>query len=269
MKDKMLKKAVIPMLIIGLIITIAMPKEAHAATKYYVNYDYLNVRKGPGAHYKYMGRLTAGQQVNVYSLKGGWARIKYKKKKAYVCAYYLSKVVNKPKVSGWICKDGIWDYYKNGALIPSAWGTHEAATKIAGTYSGSNYKIAVSRSRCMMYVFKACAAGWEPYKQWACCVGKRSTPTPKGGFSISYKMKKMDSVLPNGLKSTEFYTSVFSGDYCIHSTLYKYGAKSPDSNLNIDSRLGAQISNGCIRLSTENAKWLYNNAPSGTSIYIY
>jgi len=264
-------KIVIPYIIgfiIGLMIFSVI--QANAAQKYYVNYQYLNVRKGPGTKYKLLGRLSEGQQVNVYKKSGGWAQIKYNKKKAYVCTDYLSRCYGsaKPK-SGWICSDGIWDYYKNGGLIPSAWGTHEAATKIAGTYSGSNYKIAVSRSRCMMYVFKAGAAGWEPYKQWACCVGKGSTPTPKGSFSISYKMKKMDSVLPNGLKSTEFYTSVFSGDYCIHSTLYKYGAKSPDSNLNIDSRLGVQISNGCIRLSTENAKWLYNNTPSGTSIYIY
>ena len=52
-------------------------------------------------------------------------------------------------------------------------------------------------------------------------------------------------------------------DYYYHSILY-------DKNgLNIkDDRLGVAISQGCIRLATSSAKWVYENIPEGTPIII-
>ena len=35
-----------------------------------------------------------------------------------------------------------------------------------------------------------------------------------------------------------------------------------------DGRLGFKISNGCIRLAKVNAKWIYDNIPYGTTVYI-
>ena len=37
----------------------------------------------------------------------------------------------------------------------------------------------------------------------------------------------------------------------------------------MDGRLGQSISQGCVRLDIDNAKWIYNNIPSGTKVKIY
>ncbi|HCQ88771.1 MAG TPA: hypothetical protein DIU45_02140, partial [Clostridium sp.] len=47
-----------------------------------------------------------------------------------------------------------------------------------------------------------------------------------------------------------------------HSILYNL-----DGSIR-DGRLGMAISNGCVRLALENAKWIYDNIPEGTAIHI-
>ena len=37
----------------------------------------------------------------------------------------------------------------------------------------------------------------------------------------------------------------------------------------IDGRLGINASHGCVRLSIENAKWIYDTIPSGTKVIVY
>lgn len=253
-------------LVLALILAMLMSTQAYAATAYYVNYSFLNVRKKASVSSKLLGKLYRNDRVSVSKISNGWAKTRYKGKTAYVCADYLSRkksrtasAPNAAVKNGWYCKDGVWDFWKNGKYIPSAWGTHEAFTKIKGTYSGSCYKIVVNRSTCMMYIFKA-GDGWEPFKQWSCSVGKPSTPTPRGNFTLDYKMKIMHSK-----KSTEKWAVSFYGDYCIHSTLYK----KYDTSVPIDLTLGEKVSNGCIRLSESNSKWLFNNCPVGTGVYIY
>ena len=34
-------------------------------------------------------------------------------------------------------------------------------------------------------------------------------------------------------------------------------------------KLGSKASHGCVRLSVEDAKWIYNHCPAGTTITVY
>ena len=36
-----------------------------------------------------------------------------------------------------------------------------------------------------------------------------------------------------------------------------------------DGRLGMALSHGCVRLDINNAKWIYDNIPSGTTVVVY
>jgi lipoprotein-anchoring transpeptidase ErfK/SrfK len=36
-----------------------------------------------------------------------------------------------------------------------------------------------------------------------------------------------------------------------------------------DGRLGINASHGCVRLSLSDAKWIYDNIPSGTTVVVY
>jgi lipoprotein-anchoring transpeptidase ErfK/SrfK len=37
----------------------------------------------------------------------------------------------------------------------------------------------------------------------------------------------------------------------------------------MNSSLGSNISHGCVRLKTSNAKWVYDNVSSGTTVVVY
>ena len=37
----------------------------------------------------------------------------------------------------------------------------------------------------------------------------------------------------------------------------------------MDGRVGIALSHGCVRLKIENAKWIYDNIPSRTTVVVY
>ena len=58
------------------------------------------------------------------------------------------------------------------------------------------------------------------------------------------------------------------GPYLFHSVLYSEKDTSTLRQGSVDN-LGRPASHGCIRLSVEDAKWLYNNCAAGTTVKIY
>lgn len=66
----------------------------------------------------------------------------------------------------------------------------------------------------------------------------------------------------SSLNYSKFDTNM-TDDYYYHSVLYD------GKGLYIkDGRLGVAISHGCVRLATENAEWIYDNVPEGSTIVI-
>lgn len=124
--------------------------------------------------------------------------------------------------------------------------------------SNTDYFIYTNLSQHVVYVFTGSNHNWKLINSFSCSSGKSSTPTIKGHFTLGTRGSSFTT--DNGLVC-KWYTQI-SGNYLFHSILY-------DKNGNVvDSRLGENISHGCIRLATSNAKYLYDNIPSGTAIWI-
>lgn len=64
------------------------------------------------------------------------------------------------------------------------------------------------------------------------------------------------------------YISGISGDYLFHSVPY-YSMSEEDLELEEFNKLGEQASQGCVRLAVSDAKWVYDNCPTGTNVSIY
>ncbi|TCO68859.1 L,D-transpeptidase [Marinisporobacter balticus] len=90
--------------------------------------------------------------------------------------------------------------------------------------------------------------------------GKASTPTVKGNFTISGRSPWLTSY--NG-KVKAKYKVRFFGNYYLHSILFD----SKGKNI-VDSRLGQSLSHGCVRLSVDDAKWVYDNIKDHTGVYV-
>ena len=125
--------------------------------------------------------------------------------------------------------------------------------------SNTGWLILVDTSANRVGVYRGYVNNWNEVKYWPCTSGAMSTPTVKGAFTVQGRGTSF------GSGYTCWYYTQFYGNYLFHSVLYKQGSKSTI----IDGRLGINASHGCVRLSIENAKWIYDTIPSGTKVIVY
>ena len=129
----------------------------------------------------------------------------------------------------------------------------------ANFYSSSTpYLILVNRSTHKVGVFRGWQGSWQNVFYWDCSDGAPSTPTVEGIFTVGIRGYYFDS----GASRCYWYTQ-FRGNYLFHSVLYNKNGTLRDG------RLGMPLSHGCVRLDINNAKWIYDNIPSGTTVVVY
>ena len=130
----------------------------------------------------------------------------------------------------------------------------------ANSYSSSTGYIAlVNRTTHKVGIFQGWQGNWRCIQYWDCSDGAPSTPTVEGVFRVGGKGHHFYS----GSSICYWYTQ-FYGNYLFHSVLYnRY------SGALADGRLGMALSHGCVRLHINNAKWIYDNIPVGTTVVVY
>ena len=207
------------------------------------------------------------------SMATGWVKVSGK-------WYYLKS--NGAMVTGWQKINGYWYYfYKNkdshggiegvmaantkidgytlsasGAMKPTA--NSQMALKAQAYSSSTGYLILVNRATCQVGIFTGKTGFWNQIKSWSCSPGASSSPTVAGTFRVGGKGYYFDSGSARCYWYTQFY-----GNYLFHSVLYNKNGTL------MDGRLGMHLSHGCVRLQIDNAKWIYNNIPRGTTVVVY
>jgi len=125
--------------------------------------------------------------------------------------------------------------------------------------SYTKYLILASLKEQRVYIFNGSNHSWNLINTFPCTSGAADTPTITGHFFVQGKgpsFKTGNNVI------CKYYTQI-QGNYLFHSILY-------DINGNVvDGTLGASLSHGCVRLALQNAKYIYDNMPMGTAIWIY
>ena len=124
--------------------------------------------------------------------------------------------------------------------------------------SETNYFIWVELKTFKVNIFKGSINKWTLVHSYLCTIGKKSTPTPKGTYTIG--IKGLYFGVNKGYKC--WYYTQFKANYLFHSIIYNL-----DGSIR-DGRLGMALSDGCIRLTKENAKWIWDNIPKGTKVVI-
>lgn len=102
-----------------------------------------------------------------------------------------------------------------------------------------------------------------PVKAILCSTG-RNNATPKGVFRLSSKY--IWRQLYGGVYGQ--YASRIVGGVLFHSVPYASPNKAT-LYWNKYNQLGQQASMGCVRLTVADAKWIYENCPSGTTVEVY
>ena len=98
-----------------------------------------------------------------------------------------------------------------------------------------------------------------------CSTGRNSSPTPTGTYTDTapgarwHYFKKFNCWAQ--------YAYYIQGDIMFHSVLYNSkGGAVTQSSVN---HLGSRASHGCVRLSVEDAKWIWTNCPAKTKVVVY
>lgn len=130
---------------------------------------------------------------------------------------------------------------------------------------GGQYLIKVNRKQCCVTIYEKDEAGEYtiPVKAMACSVGKNNA-TPKGTFKLSEKYR-WHLMFFNVYAQ---YCTRITDHILFHSVCYN--DKDPARLRYRDyNKLGEPASHGCIRLSTGDAKWIYDHCKSGTIVKIF
>ena len=145
----------------------------------------------------------------------------------------------------------------NGAMIVTE--QYNMSIRAQSYSSSTSYLILVDRAACKVGIFTGRQGAWNFLYFWDCAPGTAATPTVSGVFTVQSKGYYFDS----GSSRCYWYTQ-FYGNYLFHSVLYsKYTGDL------VDGRVGIPLSHGCVRLVIGNAKWIYDNIPSGTKVVVY
>lgn len=99
-------------------------------------------------------------------------------------------------------------------------------------------------------------------KRFSCSTGADDTPTDTGIYRAraKYRWRFMNGVYGQ-------YCTSISTRYLFHSVPYKKKDVSTLKNEEYD-KLGSPASHGCIRMCVRDCKWMYDNIPLGTEVYI-
>ncbi|ONI39823.1 hypothetical protein AN639_00490 [Candidatus Epulonipiscium fishelsonii] len=137
----------------------------------------------------------------------------------------------------------------------------ETYINLKGLKSNSNHLVWIDLYRQRMYVFENINGRWELFRNMLVSSGKNITPTIRGTFQATAYMPSF-----GWGKGYVCYDAVqFSGEYLIHSILYN---DTGEYLLEGRGILGQRASDGCVRLSPEDADWFYHTIKLGTTIWV-
>lgn len=129
--------------------------------------------------------------------------------------------------------------------------------------AASAYKIKINKQMCCVTIYKLNDAGkYKPVKAMVCSPG---WATETGTFTLGEKIRW--HVL-DGPCYGQYCTRIY-GSVLFHSVWYNNNYDPGSLSVYSYNKLGTIASHGCVRLTVEDAKWIYDNVPSGTPVTIY
>lgn len=144
-----------------------------------------------------------------------------------------------------------------------------SSSALAGKQADKRYllKISVDKQRVYAYEWSVLDQDYTSLaRTMVCSTGLNATPTPKGTFTNTTPVVRWGYFPKFDCWAQYLYR--INGSILFHSVLYD---SADESTLRWGSvqKLGSKASHGCVRLSVEDAKWIYNNCPAGTTIVVY
>lgn len=128
------------------------------------------------------------------------------------------------------------------------------------------YKLVVDISEQRVYVYAWDGEGYnDGEKKMICSTGKDATPTPTGTYQSYGRMTVDEWYYFKEFDCYAKWAYGIVGGILFHSVTYNNQKVLNRGSVN---NLGKKASHGCIRLEVEDAKWIHDNCPLGTTVVI-
>ena len=125
------------------------------------------------------------------------------------------------------------------------------------------YKLVVDVSDQYVYVGQWNGSAYDgPIHSFICATGKKDTPTPLGVYQAGGKTGD-EWYYFKEFKCYAKWAYHIVGGVLFHSNTMNQPKGTPSNG-----GLGHPASHGCIRMRVEDAKWIYDNCPEGTTVVV-
>ena len=104
-----------------------------------------------------------------------------------------------------------------------------------------------------------------PIRYMLCSSGNKSTPTPVGRHVLNGRKSRW-CFFPKWGDWARYWTRI-NAQVAFHSPIHRE-ADASTLKENTYKRLGNRASHGCVRLSNEDAKWIFDNVGAGTTVWV-
>ncbi|MCE5220914.1 MAG: L,D-transpeptidase [Clostridium sp.] len=126
--------------------------------------------------------------------------------------------------------------------------------------STTSYFINVNLENQKTYIYKGKPDKWQLVRTCPCSTGISGEDTPSGSFSIK---ERGDWFFSDKYEQGGKYWTQITGDILFHSVPF-----DKDKTTVLDYTMNKPSSHGCIRLSIDDAKWIYNTIPKDSKVII-
>lgn len=126
--------------------------------------------------------------------------------------------------------------------------------------STTSYFINVNLKNQKTYIYKGKSDKWQLVRTCPCSTGIIGEDTPSGSFSTK---EKGDWFFSDKYEQGGKYWTQITGDILFHSVPF-----DKDKITVLDYTMNKPSSHGCIRLSIDDAKWIYTNIPKESKVII-
>ena len=124
----------------------------------------------------------------------------------------------------------------------------------------TSYLVQVDLNNQQTNIYMGKKNNWTLLKSFPCSTGTSEEPTPSGVYTIKDRGEWFFS--KDYMQGGKYWVQ-FNGDYLFHSLPY-----DEDKTTIVDYTLDTPASHGCVRLSDNDSKWIYDNITKGTKVII-
>ncbi len=129
------------------------------------------------------------------------------------------------------------------------------------------YKIYISIEDQRVYIYGWDGSGYNiEVDKFKCSTGMKGYDTPTGTYQSGGRITIDEWYYFEEYNCYAKYATRIVGGVLFHSVLYNSRKQGPTSGS--VRNLGKRASHGCVRLAVDDAKWIYDNCPVGTTIVI-